>query len=236
MKNNILYALAAIDGIVELPDRFLTKREIIKADSFRFPKRRAEWLAGRLTLKRLIRSVSGFQISDLRRIEIIPDENGKPGFALDGKLRPEAVSISHRENLCAAAIRIDGKPLGVDLEKIEAKTSAFENDYFSPAERSIINADPDQKDLRLASHWSAKESVLKTVGVGLRIDLRKIEITESDPIRCADSADLYGYAKLERDKKKGPGFILYRILFDGLLMTAAAELESPAAGLRKIEI
>ena len=59
--------------------------------------------------------------------------------------------------------------LGLDLETIEQRPHALFADYFTDTELAAVRAAGANGDVEVARIWSAKESVLKAAGLGLRI-------------------------------------------------------------------
>jgi len=158
---------------------FLSPSELQKFSAFRFPKRRNEWLLGRWTAKALVHSIPAYQHYSLDQIEIRNALEGAPFVQLPGRAAPaECLTISHTEKfaVCALATGLDVH-VGTDLEKIEARTETFSLDYFTPAERRLVEEYPaETRALVVTLIWSAKESMLKALGVGLRRDTRSVEV------------------------------------------------------------
>jgi phosphopantetheine--protein transferase-like protein len=150
------------------------------------PKRAAEWLAGRIALKRSIRRVlattDNGPVSE-NSIRIIQDEQGKPIGELSGRAgaKMESISLSHSNGLAMAAAVAPGtfEGLGVDLEKVEARSDAWVQDYFTEEEIQAAEQSP-QRWLELTSMWCLKEAALKAIGTGLRFDLRDINVAALD--------------------------------------------------------
>ena len=114
------------------------------------------------------------------RFEILPDTHGAPRGFLDAAPISAAISLSHREGAALGVVTRTGS-VGCDLEWIEPRSEAFVRDYFTAAERERIEAaGVSARELLANGLWSAKESLLKLLGVGLRIDTRSI-IVESFP-------------------------------------------------------
>lgn len=66
--------------------------------------------------------------------------------------------------------------LGCDIEWIEHRDQSFVNDFFTAQEiRDVMGTPAEYRDCRITAVWSAKESVLKSLRTGLRIDTRRIE-------------------------------------------------------------
>ncbi len=149
------------------------------------PKRRDEWLLGRLHAKRLVRAwareVHGREIpEDAIRIDSAPHGAPVVGFAGPGteELRSPGLSLSHRAGRVLGALgdepRVD---LGVDLELVEPRTEGFVREWFTDAEvRQVEAASPAGRDLLITVIWSTKEAVLKVLGLGLSVDTRGVEI------------------------------------------------------------
>jgi 4'-phosphopantetheinyl transferase len=78
--------------------------------------------------------------------------------------------------LCALATGLNLQ-VGTDLEKVEVRTETFILDYFTPTERHLVDKYPaESRAMAVTLIWSAKESMLKALGVGLRWDTRTVEV------------------------------------------------------------
>jgi 4'-phosphopantetheinyl transferase len=67
--------------------------------------------------------------------------------------------------------------LGCDLELVEPRSDAFIADYFTAKEQALVaHAGADRFRL-VALLWSAKESALKALRVGLRVDTRSVIVS-----------------------------------------------------------
>lgn len=161
-------------------ERFLSPEEDEKYQQFKFPKRRREWLLGRMAAKHLlINSQAGFSTLSSRSFSIRNEPDGAPYFVTeDGKRLPGCLSISHTRHLALCALTLAGSlQVGVDLESIEPRFPAMVDDFFTPAEIESVRAcPPEQHDLLITLIWSAKESMLKVLRKGLRLDTRQVEI------------------------------------------------------------
>jgi 4'-phosphopantetheinyl transferase len=158
----------------ERPEKldWLAPGERDRAVAMAIPWRRAEFLLGRWTAKKLLSSVLG--CAPDHRLEIRPDASGRPQAFLDGRALPVSLSISHRGGLAFAAVDDTGEPLGADLELIEARSDAFVRDFFTPREAEVVSR--GDREVLANLIWSAKESALKALGEGLRLDTRAVEI------------------------------------------------------------
>jgi 4'-phosphopantetheinyl transferase len=77
-----------------------------------------------------------------------------------------------------------GTALGCDLELVERRSDAFVADYLTAPERAAVQAAAaDDRPLLVAVVWSAKESALKALRAGLRLDTRWVAV---DPPAAAE--------------------------------------------------
>ena len=184
MSASIYWGLAqAAEAPLDHPEEFLSASEAAKYASLRFPKRRQEWELGRWAGKRLFQSLRGHWSLRLADIEIHNMPDGAPFIVLPGRAgTPGCLTISHCEQmaLCGFVSGMDLR-IGVDLEKVELRSRAFVEDYFTPVEHDLVESFPDELRTRLVNLiWSAKESMLKALGVGLHWDTRKVELWQID--------------------------------------------------------
>ena len=168
------------------PDRlkgFLSDPEFLKLSTLRFPKRRDEWLLGRWAAKCLVHSVPAYRQYALDEIQIQNAPEGAPYIQPSGEaVSPDCLSISHSDPFALCALSSDpGIRIGVDLERIEPRPASFIEDYFTNAEQELVSACPAERRMVLVNLiWSAKESMLKALGVGLRRDTRSVEVHQVD--------------------------------------------------------
>ncbi len=143
------------------------------------PKRKSEWLLGRWTAKVALQRANLAEIDSRNpaELEIRAQENGAPRAFQRGKELAVAVSLSHRAGAALCSVAGGGR-VGCDLEWLEPRSPAFIRDYFTPRERLWIESAESRGgiDLRSNSLWSAKESLLKLVGIGLRVDTLGLEV------------------------------------------------------------
>jgi 4'-phosphopantetheinyl transferase len=169
---------------LEAPE-VLSPSELLKFSAFRFPKRRNEWLLGRWTAKALVHSIPAYHHYSLHQIEIRNTPEGAPYIQLPGRATlAECLTISHSEHfaMCALATGLELQ-VGADLEKIEPRTETFILDYFTPAEKQLVDMYPaETRAVVVTLIWSTKESMMKALGVGLRWDTRMVEVHGMDGI------------------------------------------------------
>jgi 4'-phosphopantetheinyl transferase len=192
MPATIYWTLVDSQLVTLETEGILSPSEFQKFSSFRFPKRRNDWLLGRWTAKSLVHSVPAFQPYRLDQFEVRTTPQGAPYIELPGGTTPEhSLSISHSEHssLCAFTTAPDLR-VGADLEKIDARTATFILDYFTPAEQESVAACPaGTRAVAVTLIWSAKESMLKALGVGLHWDTRRVEVRRAEKILSEGGAD-----------------------------------------------
>jgi 4'-phosphopantetheinyl transferase len=112
------------------------------------------------------------------QIEILNQPSGMPFVTLEGRGNwPFSISISHRQEAGFAAAPLDScGRIGADLETIEPRAPALVRQFFTEAEAASLEAAGGERDVSVARLWSAKEAVLKVLGLGLRVDTRAIEV------------------------------------------------------------
>ena len=165
--------------ISDSPDDWLSAEEWNRFREMRFPKRRSEWLLGRLTAKKLIvKCVPGMENVPFNQITIANSTAGAPYVCTADKILPVQLSISHRERCAAAAVSLNaGISQGIDLEWVEDHPPSFYEDFFTADEvRSLGEYAAEQRAWAGSLTWSAKEAVLKALGQGLRMDTRAVEV------------------------------------------------------------
>jgi len=170
-------------------------------------KRRSDWRLGRWTAKCLLRSRldARFGIRGHEDIDVRAAADGGPVVYIHGKLAAVTLSISHSNGVGLCALAESETRLGCDTELIEPRTAAFVSDFFSIEERNVVGRVPagDQPFVETLI-WSAKESVLKALRVGLRRDTRSIVVDapiayrhrqdrwQRFTARCTDSGEVFG--------------------------------------------
>jgi 4'-phosphopantetheinyl transferase len=179
-----VYWLEQTEADVPEESDWLTHAELIFLSRLRFAPRRAAWRLGRWTAKRALAAYLDYEgsPSTLARIEIRPASSGAPEVFFDNKPAPLAISLSHRHGraFCALAPRVAAQ-LGCDVELIEAHSEAFVRDYFTAEEQALVARQPTANRQWLpVLLWSAKESALKALHEGLRLDTRSVIVNPTN--------------------------------------------------------
>ena len=172
--------LEQTEADLPLNDDWLSPDEALLLSRMRFAKRRADWRLGRWTAKRA--GAAYLNLPDdphaFREIEGRPSPSGAPELFVANSPAAVSISISHRAGIAVCAIAKGRAALGCDLEFIEPRDGSFVADYFTSEEQALISRESEEDRPRLVTLlWSAKESTLKALHKGLRLDTRCVAVT-----------------------------------------------------------
>jgi 4'-phosphopantetheinyl transferase len=182
-----VYWLEQAQGDVPAETGWLTPRESAHLESLRVPKRRADWLLGRWTAKKAVAIHLNLPLDphSLADIEVLAASSGAPEVLVANQPASVGISLSHRGGRAICAIAPSGEALGCDLEFVEPRTDAFVADYLAPEEQTLVTQASEADRPRIvALLWSAKESALKALREGLRLDTRCVLVSlapQGDP-------------------------------------------------------
>jgi len=157
---------------------WLTERERTVLRALRVPKRRTDWRLGRWAAKEAVVGAVGAAWLPRACIEILATTGGRPVARIHhpGAWPRVALSLSHAGDTGFAAALRGPAPLGCDVEQVTERSQEFVNDYFTADEAAWIRSVPGESALRANLLWSAKESALKALGEGLRMDPRCVPV------------------------------------------------------------
>lgn len=155
---------------------WLTPAEAKRATTLRYPKRHGEYLLRRLTAKHAVALALSLPADTvtLSRIAVLNAPSGAPYVLIDGEAAGLDVSISDRAGW--AVCLVGSGSIGCDLELVEPRTAGFVRSYLTGSEQAYVAA---AEDRAVAANlmWSAKESALKALRLGLHQDARGVEVT-----------------------------------------------------------
>jgi len=222
-----VYWLEQTEADLPAENAWLSANEIARLNGMRFAKRRDSWRLGRWTAKRALASYLNLPAHPLvlRRIEIRSAPSGAPEGFLADKPAVVTISLSHRAGRAVCAVAPSGVELGCDLEAIEPHGDAFLSDYFTAEEQALVAQAPAADRARLLTLlWSGKESALKALHTGLRLDTRSVIVSPDD-----ESFDLNGWSRLQVRYTGGRIFYGWWQHIDNTLRTVVANspLDSP---------
>jgi 4'-phosphopantetheinyl transferase len=163
------------------PTLFLSDSEAERLAALPTEKRRRDWLLGRWTVKRLLQTViweTNHTTVPLDLITVINASSGVPTIESQLPLvhGQFSISISHSQGQAlVTAVAKPNWPIGCDIEKITPRSENFIDDYFTEAEALLVRqVKGEQRDVLVTAVWSAKESVLKALHLGLSVDTRAV--------------------------------------------------------------
>ncbi|MGA9898987.1 MAG: 4'-phosphopantetheinyl transferase superfamily protein [Terriglobales bacterium] len=222
-----VYWLEQTEADVPAENDWLSPSEAVRLEGLRFAKRRTDWRLGRWTAKRALSVCLDLPAHPqvYKKIEIRPAPSGAPEVVLANQPAGLTISLSHRDGRAACAVMMSGADIGCDLEKVELHSDAFVGDYFTSEEQALVARAPVADRTRLlALLWSAKESALKALHEGLRLDTRCVTV-----IPFAKSFDFNGWSPLQVRYTGGQVFHGWWQQADDILRTvvAAQPLDSP---------
>lgn len=178
-----VYWLEQTKADVPAENDWLSSEESIRLSMLRFAKRRTDWRLGRWTAKRAL-AICLNVLDDrqaLAKIEIHAAPSGAPEVFLTRQPSPINISLSHCSGKAICAVALSAVSLGCDLERIEPHSDAFVADYFTAEEQVLIaRSSAADRSRLLAMLWSGKESALKALHAGLRLDTRSVIVSLSD--------------------------------------------------------
>ncbi len=167
--------------------RYLSASERAAYDALS-PRRRRQWLAGRVAAKDAVRAwlqrERGIEAVWPQEFTVVNDEAGAPRLRANvSTTLPQGlqVSLAHKGNLAVAIV--GEQAVGIDLERIEPREPGFLDMAFSPSELALLaGADADAEYTR---GWVAKEVAAKAAGTGLQGRPRDyvIEARDGDCLR-----------------------------------------------------
>ncbi|MGE5148824.1 MAG: hypothetical protein ACM3II_01775 [Rhodospirillaceae bacterium] len=159
--------------------------------SHRHPRRRLEFVAGRLALKRALledgtvvrigeaRPPSDSLLPSMQRLQVLPDEDGRPRLWIEDALVSAEVSIAHAAGW-AAAVCSPGS-IGIDIVDLETATSI-------PDDLSWLSGiAPDGRMRLCALLWGLRECLMKSG----QVDARNVwGLDGVDALPCLSAAEI----------------------------------------------
>jgi 4'-phosphopantetheinyl transferase len=170
-----IYWLEQTESHVPATHEWLSRNEAIRLDGLSFAKRRADWRLGRWSAKHAVAACLDLpsDLGALANLEIRPASSGAPEVFLHGQPADIAISLSHSAGTALCTVGPPATTFGCDLETIEPRSDAFVADYFTAKEEALTQrTSVEDRPLLLALLWSGKESALKALRLGLRLDTR----------------------------------------------------------------
>lgn len=166
------YNAVTESGITEL----LSAEEQLRLQRFRPVMKKVEFIASRLLLRHLLRTYTEWNIKE---IEAIADDMGRPFWFLEGKPIALFFSLSHTKNMICCSVSRH-KEIGCDIELLQPRKYQQElaTRVFSEKEQQFYHKLPQQAQSEFFYRsWTLKEAFVKALGQGLRIPLTSLSFT-----------------------------------------------------------
>ena len=122
-----------------------------------------------------------------------------PPLTVVGVRLPVSLSISHSNRAAFCALLPTSgansrSQIGADIEQISDRSEQFRTSFLTPAENQWISAAAaDLSNTLVTATWSAKESVLKALQLGLTVDTRRVTAL------CQAAGDLVQWTPVQID-------------------------------------
>ena len=172
--NSVYLAYASI---IEHEDvSFLSKIELNELNSLANPQRRNEFVSGRKLLRDSVYQIR----TNTPVITVDKDDMGKPFGICNGEVMH--ISFSHTKGhvFCAFSDSID---IGVDIESMTRSVhKGLLDRILNQQEQDLLN---DYSAIQL---WTIKEAAVKKKGIGIRIDLKQVQVSKSMRVLFEDDS------------------------------------------------
>lgn len=169
--------LALSPADVEPLAAILSPNEHARAARFGTEALRVRWIAGRVSLRRILGLALGISPAD---IPIARGPRGRPELSgIDGGLD---FNVSHTGSVALIGlVHTQRRPvrIGVDVERADRTLGSerLARKFLTATERAAIAfLDPDERRRRFLRHWTCKEAMSKATGDGLLAPFRHIDI------------------------------------------------------------
>jgi 4'-phosphopantetheinyl transferase len=161
-------------------DAWLSRREQLALSGYGSARRRDAWRLGRWAAKQVIGAAADLRWTRLEEMEILAAADGTPEAWFKGSPAGITLSISHRDGMAVSLVCRGGELAGCDIELVEPRSPTFAGDWFTPGELALVDATAlEARDRLVTMIWSAKESALKALRQGLRLDTRDVDVRPS---------------------------------------------------------
>jgi len=169
-------SLAQTPSCLQSLQQTFSTDERTKAEAFRFPKDRSQFIVSRGALRAIL---SRYLNLNPRILCFAYNPYGKPSLIAAQGGNTLRFNLSHSRGMALIAIT-KNREIGVDIEGINPKFSYLEiaEKFFSPLENSVLRSLPDHlQPTAFFTCWTRKEAYIKAVGKGLSIPLNRFDVS-----------------------------------------------------------
>ena len=145
---------------------------IKKLEKITHPEKRRQSIAAELLLNHAVTSF--FPDAEIP-CEIHTNEYGKPAL----KNLPACFSLSHSGDIVVCAI--SDNEIGIDVEYACGYKAAVVERFFTSHEKLLLD-DKEDRDYGFGRIWTAKESALKYLGIGLNRSLASVSLQNNNEV------------------------------------------------------
>ena len=154
----------------------LTDDELKRAERLQFQEDRLHFIAARWVLRTIL---GRYLHRDPKTLRFCYGPYGKPSLMSEPNRSNLCFSVSHSHGVALYAFTYD-REIGVDVECIQSDrlSENIPERFFSPREASALHSLPEHKQNEaFFTYWTCKEAYLKAQGIGLYLDLHKVEVS-----------------------------------------------------------
>jgi len=167
-------SLEMLPSHVKTLKRILSADELNRADRFYFQKDSDDFIAARGFLRSILSKYLGIEPGE---ILFCYGPYGKPEVAEKIDEKSLRFNVAHSHGLAIYAVT-RGRNIGVDLEYLrpDLVVEDIAEQCVPPGETASFKAHPHHIRQRIFfTYWTRKEACLKALGVGLALDLNRVE-------------------------------------------------------------
>lgn len=165
------------DGEEAVAQRYLCVGELAHWRGFTLPKRRLEWLGGRIAAKDAAMRFCGLvgPERDWQQWQLAVLPSGRPELVAGAMVLPE-ISISHSAGQAVAMATADR--CGIDIQQQSASVVRVKSRFCTVAEeeRLLASLGEVEEVCRLTLLWSVKEAIRKAVPVAVLPAFEEMEL------------------------------------------------------------
>jgi 4'-phosphopantetheinyl transferase EntD len=163
---SVLEAALEGEGREEALRQELSEEELERFRAVSHPKRKLEWLAGRIAAKSAVRALLGPTAPPASAIKILSSPENAPyvSFAGENERAPLHISIAHSGET-AVAVASKSLKFGIDVEEIAPSIEEIAKEFCTEEELARAVHDGGLRSLfALTTIWTAKEAARKVIG------------------------------------------------------------------------